>query len=230
MLVPETTPLRQSVREPLVAAAMIALACAHAGCGPGERVAEQTLVDYVEAVQSEDLDALFCLSAGTASATELGETAGQRRAGFEDWAHDRYARYLEGRDEGEVPLDGHGIVLVKLFALGRGTYYQVTGTRGVGDDGLEVETRLRFGYPELDLSRLSPGTTFYLCGTPPGTVHPVVVPAFHREVALDVLDTITVRWTLLREPAEAGCDERWTVASVEPVEGTAVARSVVWEC
>jgi hypothetical protein len=208
---------------------LIVVAFAQAGCGPGERVAEETLLSYVEAVQSEDLDALFCLSAGTASATELGGSAEQRRSGFQTWANDRYARYLEGRDEGQVPLDGHGIVLVKLFSLGRGTYYRIVGVRKVGEDVLEVDTRLRFGYPELDLSRLSPGTTFYLCGMPPGSVHAVVVPEFHQEVSLEVLDTITVRWTLLHEPAAAGCGERWTVASAETVEGTAVAQSVVWE-
>lgn len=209
---------------PLAAVALLALAAA---CTPGPRTAQQTLLDYTEAVQEEDLQALYCLSAGAASATELGADETQRRAGFERWARQWYESYLQGRDSGRVEFGEHGIVLVKLFALGRGTYYSITGIRSLGTDGLEVETRLRFGYRGMDLSRLSPGTTFYLCGVPPGRVHPIVVRP-NREESVEVLDTLTLRWILSREPETEGCPERWAVASVDPVEGSESTEQITW--
>jgi len=205
------------------------LAAASSACGPGDRTAQQALLPYIEAVQQEDLDALFCLSAGAADAPELGATREERRAAFGEWARDRYERYLEGRDTGRVEVDGHGIVLVKLFSLGRGTFYSILGAREVAESAIEVDTRLRFGYAGLDLSRLSPGTTFYLCGAPPGRVHPVVVPARHEEVGFEVLESITVRWTMVRLDAGTGCPDRWAVVSAEPLDETLVTESIVWE-
>jgi len=183
---------------------------------------------YMEAVQDEDLAALFCLSAGATAAGELGATEEERRERFRTWARDWYQAYLDGRDEGRVEIGEHGIVLVKLFALGRGTFYDVVGTRVVAPETMEVETRLRFGYAGIDLSRFSPGTTFYLCGAPPGVVHPVVLEPY-REVSLEVLETIVVRWTLVREAASDGCPERWAVASAEPLAGTSSTERITWE-
>jgi hypothetical protein len=209
-------------------AALIVLALSAApSCGPGERTARETLLAYTAAVQDEDLDALYCLSAGAADALELGADEASRRTGFKRWARDWYRTYEETRETGQVDFGEHGIVLVKLFALGRGTFYTVSEIRLPAPDVMEVLTRLRFGYAGLDLSRLSPGTTFYLCGTPPGRVHPIVVEPY-REVSLEVLDTLVLRWTLVRQPEGSDCGERWAVASVGPVEGTETSEQVTW--
>lgn len=196
-------------------------------CAPGPRTAQDTLLEYLDAVNEENLEELFCLSAGAAGAEELGVTAEERREGFRAWAREWYQVYLDGRDAGRVEIGEHGIVLVQLFALGRGTFYEITGTRATAPGTLEVETRLRFGYSGLDLSRFSPGTTLYLCGAPPGVVHPIVVEPY-REVSVDVLDSVVVRWTLLREEASADCPERWTVASAEPLDETATTEQITW--
>lgn len=209
-------------------AALVALTLfAISSCGPGERTARETLLAYTAAVQDEDLDALYCLSAGAADALELGADDAGRRTGFQRWARDWYRTYEEDRETGRVDFGEHGIVLVKLFALGRGTFYSVTEIRLPAPDVMEVLTRLRFGYAGLDLSRLSPGTTFYLCGAPPGRVHPIVVEPY-REVSVEVLDKLVLRWTLVRQPEGSGCSERWAVASVEPVAGTETSERITW--
>ena len=208
--------------------ALLALALfATPSCGPGERTAREALLAYTAAVQDEDLDALYCLSAGATEALELGADDVSRRSGFRRWARDWYRTYEEDRETGEVDFGEHGIVLVKLFALGRGTFYTVTQTRRTAPEVMEVLTRLRFGYAGIDLSRLSPGTTFYLCGAPPGRVHPIVVEPY-REVSVEVLDTLMLRWTLVRQSEGSGCAERWAVASVAPVEGTESSERLTW--
>jgi hypothetical protein len=198
-----------------------------AACGPGARTAQDTLTEYTEAVQAEDLERLYCMSAGAAEADELGADDAERRANFEEWARGWYQVYLEDRDEGWVELGEHGIVLVKLFALGRGTFYSVSGMRTVGPGVIEVETRLRFGYSGIDLSRLSPGTTFYLCGDPPGRVHPIVVRPY-EEVSVEVLDSVTVRWTLVRHPAFGECPEGWAVAGAEVPPDSVSSETITW--
>jgi hypothetical protein len=208
-----------------LAAALAALCLA--ACGPGTRTAQETLIAYTEAVQAEDLDTLFCMSAGVAEAVELGADEAERRANFDAWAREWYRAYLDGRDAGWVEIGEHGIVLVKLFALGRGTFYSLTGVRPLGSDAVEVETRLRFGYSGLDLSRLSPGTTFYLCGEPLGRVHPIVVRPY-EEVSVKVLESVTVRWTLVRHPAFGGCAEGWAVAAVDPVTDSVDSETITW--
>lgn len=209
------------------ALAGLLLVLAAGSCAPGPRTAQDTLLRYMRAVQDEDLPALFCMSAGATRAEELGVAEEEREGNFQTWAREWYRVYQDGRDTGRVEIGEHGIVLVKLFALGRGTFYDVVGTRAAGPGTMEVDTRLRFGYSGIDLSRFSPGTTFYLCGSPPGVVHPVLMEP-HKEVSLEVLETVTVRWTLVREEASGGCPERWTVASAAPLDEGFGTERITW--
>jgi len=100
--------------------------------------------------------------------------------------------------------------------------------RTIDSEMLEVETLIRFGYSRIDLSRLSPGTTFYLCGEPLGRIHAIVVPAFSREVTVDVLESVALRWTLVRRPASDLCAEGWAVAAVEPLEDRVSFETISW--
>jgi len=208
-------------------AALCCLALLLAACWPGPRTAQDTLLEYMNAVQEEDLEALFCLSAGAAQADELGVTEEERRANFRTWAGEWYRAYQDGREAGRVEIGDHGVALVKLFSLGRGTFYEVLGTRVAAPGTVEVDTLLRFGYSGIDLSRFSPGTTFYLCGAPPGVVHPVRMEPY-REVSLEVLDTVAVRWTMVREEASGNCPARWAVASAAPLEETVGTERITW--
>ncbi len=197
-------------------------------CSTDARTAPETIEAYLEAVQSEDFRALFCLSAGAREAEELGDDESGRRSGFESWARAEYDRYREGRDRGFIELDGEAIPLVKLFSLGRGAFYTYQTRQSAGEGSLVVRTTIRFGYPQVNLSRLSPGTTFYLSGVPVGRVHAVQVPAGPREVRVEVMDTVAVEWGLTRAEAGAGCAAGWTVVSALPVEGSATATDVTW--
>jgi len=199
-----------------------------AGCETSP-TAPETVEAYVEAVQSHDLDALYCLMAGASQAQELGAEETERRAGFESWALALYDSYTEGRDEGWVDLDEQGLVLVKLFSLGRGTYFTDTGSRSVGPDVRVLTSEVRFGYSNVDLSRFSPGTTFYVSGPPVGRVHAIRVPAGSEEVTVDLLTNVRLEWTLLRTPpGEGPCSGHWAVASLTWVEGSVRSTEVTW--
>ena len=155
-----------------------------AACGGGAGPATGALPPFFEAVQSRDIDALYCMMAGASSAEELGATPAERRAAFESWADAFYEAYERDRDEGWIDLDEQGLSLVKLFALGRGTFvsHRVVGSPGAG--AKVVESEVRFGYAHIDLSRFSPGTTLYACGAPVGRVHPIRIPAGSREISV----------------------------------------------
>jgi len=205
----------------------VVLATAVAGC-ESRRTVIDTLVEYAAAVQAEDFDRLYCLSAGAASAEELGADAAARRTAFNEWARAHFDAYLQGRDEGFVPLDGHGIELVKLFALGAGTFQDFGPARSAGADARRVSGTLRFGYGQIDLSRFVPGTTIYLAGVPVGTIEPVVVPFAGGEVSAEVLETVSVEWTVVRSAKVGDCAAGWTVASVEPVAGSERSTELTW--
>ena len=165
---------------------------------------------------------------GAAAAEELGATDADRRAAFESWAVGHYAEYEEGRERGRVELDEQGLTLVKLFSLGRGTFVKHGPLRSLGPDSALVESRVRFGYAHIDLSSFSPGTTFYVCGVPVGRVYPIRVPTGSREVTVDVLDSVTIEWTLLRTAATETCLGGWKIAAARPVPGSEVAAEVTW--
>jgi hypothetical protein len=199
------------------------------GCAPGGRTATETVEAFVQAVQSQDLEDLYCLMAGATEAEELGATQEERRSGFESWALALYDSYREGRDEGWVELDSQGLVLVKLFALGNGTFFTQTGTSSRGPDVRLLTSEVRFGYGNVDLSRFSPGTTFYVAGVPVGRVHAIRVPAGSEEVTVEVLETIRLEWTLLRAPdGQSPCGGGWKVASLDWVEDSESSMEVTW--
>jgi len=207
---------------------LAAVALSAAACDPAIRTASETLRAYYEAVQEQDYASLYCLMAGASRAAELGATDAERRAGFAAWAQAYTEAYETGRNEGRVELDEQGLALVRMFALGRGAYATQEHARKDGPDAMVVETKVRFGYAHVDLSPLSPGTTFYVCGAPVGRMHAVRVPKGSREVSVDALDTVTVVWTLVRSPAREGCPAGWTVASGQPLPGSATTTEITW--
>lgn len=207
--------------------ALIGLGLLGIGCS-GQRSAKETVLLFQSAVQQEDLAQLYCLSAGASGSAELGDDEGERRAGFAAWARAQYDVYREGRDRGWVELDGDAIRTVKLFSLGRGTFFEFDPAQRLDADSMLLPVQLRFGYGQLDLSRLSPGTTFYLNGVPVGSVHPVRVPSRAREIRLEVLDRVTVEWTLVREERQGGCPGGWAVSSAIPLEGSELTTEITW--
>lgn len=211
------------------AAASLTLALAVlAACGPGEGVAWRTVDGYMQAVQTEDLDALFCLSAGAAGEGLEGLEADAARSAFEAWARAEYDAYLSGRDRGGVDLDASAIVLVKAFTLGKGTFYNIDTVRSVGRDAAEVTMNVRFAYGDINIGGLKPDTTFYVCGVPAGRIHAIRIPRFPGREEREVLNSVVLRWTLVRQPAAAGCEERWTVNRVEVVPESVTTDRIEW--
>jgi len=198
-----------------------------AGCAD-QRSPRDCLLEFTRAIQDRDAATLFCLSAGAAGSDSLGPDPETRKEGFGRWFEAELLAYEEARDEGSIELTGHGVRLTKLLALGRGTFYQEVGRRRAGDDGLLVRTRLEMAYSQIDLSGLSPGTTFYVAAAPLGRVVPVVVPARAEEIRVEALESVMIDWTLLREDASDGCPGGYKIASVEPVASTASTRSLTW--
>jgi hypothetical protein len=199
-----------------------------AGCGPGRNVAGDTIEAYLYAVQEEDLDRLFCLSAGAAGNPGSGPDAGSRREAFEGWATAEYDAYLDGRDRGFVDLESSPIPVVKTFTLGKGTFFRVDRVVPAGEGVSTADMTIRLSYASLSLADLSPGTGFYLSGVPLGTVYRVRVPRFGGEVQHEVLDEVRVRWTLTREAAADGCPEGWKVYEAIPDPATVTAQTVTW--
>ena len=115
-----------------------------------------------------------------------------------------------------------------LLALGSGTYAQYAPARPAGDGSYDLVSDLRFGYRAVDLSTFSPGTTFYLTGTPVGAVHAVVVPRGYREVTLEVLETLRLEWTLVRSGGGDACPPGWAVAGVEALDDSAASTRLTW--
>ncbi len=197
-------------------------------CGTPEGEARAALAQFFSAVQERDGGRLYCLMAGAADSTDLGATDAERRAGFERWAAARYEAYESGRDAGWVELDPGGLALVKLFALGRGTFVTHERVRPAGAGRLSVESRVRFGYAHVDLSPLAPGTTFYVCGAPVGRVHAVEVPYDARDVSLEALSDVTIAWTLVRGAAAGGCPGGWAVETAQVREDSVTTAAITW--
>lgn len=209
-------------------AAAILVVLFAASCGPGMPTARDTLDPFLAAVQERDAEALYCMLAGAAESTALGANESERREGFADWLDAHYEAYEIGRDSGFVEPDEQGIALTKTLALGKGTFFELRSPLRAGPDGLRVRMDLRMGYGALPLSRFSPGTTFYVCGVPLGRIHALEVPAHSTEVAAEVLETVSLEWSLVRREAGAGCPERWAVAAVAPIEGSITSRDITW--
>jgi len=213
----------ESPTPPLAALACLLLT----GCAT-ERSPGESLLDFTRAIQDRDSAKLFCLSAGAAGSESLGLDPETRREAFGRWLDAELLAYEEARDEGASELTGHGIRLTRLFALGRGTFYQEVSRTAVGADGIRLRTRLDLAYAQIDLSGLTPGTTFYLATAPVGRVVPVVIPSGAKEIGVEALDTVMVDWTLLRQGEVDGCPAGYRIAAVEPVAGSGRTRSFTW--
>ena len=203
----------------ITAAIAVAATAVLAACGPGAQEVERAIRDYCDAVQDQDLPRLTCLSAGAAD-TDPDQ--------FHAWVESQYADYFDGRDQGWVDIGSGGIAMVKTFSIGRGTYYRLDRVRPVADDAVEAVMTLTFGYGAINLSNLLPGTTFYVAGAPPGRIHPVVVPRGSEQIEREVLTSVQLVWTLVRQPGRGSCEPAWTVHTVEVAEESVRTTRLEW--
>jgi len=196
-------------------------------CAPGRAVAEDVLTRFVDAVQQEDLDTLYCMLAGASASEGTPADPQAQRAEFDRWAASRYLEYERMRDAGGGDLGGDGLLLVKAFALGKGTYYSVD-TATFGEATLTADVSVTFAYGQINYAGLSPGTTFYVAASPPGRIKAIRIPHGSDSITEEVLESLTARWELARVQATPACPAGWAVVSVEPVPGSETTSRVTW--
>lgn len=190
-------------------------------------MATERLSSYTDAVQSADVQALFCLVAGAAGSEELGVDRETRVEGLTRWFDDLMRRYEVDRDIGRVEIEEDPAVLVRLLTLGKGSYYRVERAR-IDGDRLDVDLTVRLAYGSIDVAPLSPGTTFYVAGVPPGRVHAVRIPRSSAEITHRVLAEVPVRFTFVRAAPADGCGERWAVAEAAVDGDGTSAETLTW--
>jgi hypothetical protein len=218
------------VARPALAAAalLLSLLPGLTGCESKRGIAEGVVFSFLSAVQLEDHDALYCLLYGASEVEGGTDAVAARRDAFDDWVEARFQEYFSGRDTGSLDLGDDGIVLAKAFALGKGTYYTLRSVRSDGDS-LEAVMDVTLAYSEINIADLPPRTTFYVCTLPVGAIRPVRIPTGTADFTLEVLDTIALRWTLVRAEGTAACPAGWAVADVTPLDSTATTTEVTWE-
>ncbi len=200
-----------------------ALATVAAGCTPGRRTAGEVVFPYIDAIQQGNLEAVWCLYAGSAAGTAASD-----RAAFQAWARSRLVAFDRGKSAGSVDLGDDGISLVKAFGLGTGTLVGIASVRSAGSGELVVDTPATFHYEQIDASSLPPGSTFAVSVLPLGKMVTVTVTGGSGKTTLDALKTATIRWTLKRMPRKDGCGSDWGVASVAPLAGSATTAPTTW--
>lgn len=228
--IPSSAALRRAARPVLapMAAVLLLLLPWLTSCESKRGIAEGAVFSFLSAVQLEDHDALYCLLYGASEIEGGPDVVAARREAFDAWVRARYEAYITGRDAGRLDLGDDGIVLAKALALGKGTYYTLRSVRQDGDS-LDVVMDVTLAYPEINIADLPPRTTFYVCTLPVGEIRPVRIPTGTADFTLEVLDTLAVRWTLVRAEATASCPEGWAVADVTPLDETATTTEVTWE-
>ncbi len=187
---------------PVVSLAAFALLGLGAACdGPG---AEKALALWFDAVQSLDVTALARVDASAPPGAPPGAD-GEPDEAYEEWAagvREAIEQFETERDGGSFTADPRGYALVRAAGLGRGAFWQVERSRRA-DGAREVVLRVNFGYGEIPYGSLPPGTTVYLLGHPPGTVH-VIELGRGRRVQMDVLRHAFFRARLVRRPGADG--------------------------
>lgn len=192
--------MARPVRRSAATIAVVLAVVLSASCGAGDD-AETVLAAWFDAVQSGDPLGLADVDASApADRTRAGE--GQPPTPFDAWAAgvtEVLARFEQERDEGRFTIDPRGYALVRAAGLGRGAFWQVE-RRGRREGRDELLVRINFGYGEIPYGSLPPGTTVYLLGHPPGTIHAIELGR-GRRVQVDVLEHAYVRATLRRRGA-----------------------------
>lgn len=177
------------------------------------------LDQYFASVQAQTPDDLKCMLTG---ADQVGQDGS-----FSQWLLGRYESYLDGRDEGEVPFHPDGITLVKTFALGKGTWYELMSVRESGPYRI-YRTEIRFAYDAARWERFSPGTTVYLAAAPPGAVEPVTIPYQSKTIQAEVLKNLQIDWFMERVSDRTDCEQAWTLTEARVVDESIETEKLQW--
>ncbi len=203
---------------------VLVVALASVGCGPGRRTAGEAIFVYIDAVQASNYPLIRCLYVGR----QFPGGAGAPDTEFNAWVDRRLEAFEKGRAKGQVDLESDGITMIKAFGLGTGTALGITSVKSKGDE-LEVLTPATFNYDQIDAPSLPEKAKFLVAVLPLGTVTTVEVKEGSGRMSLDVLKSLTLRWTLARVERKGNCRSEWGVASVAVVPESAKTVRVEWK-
>ncbi len=197
---------------------------ASSGCGPGRRTAGEAIFPYIDAVQASNYDLIRCLYAGP----QFPGGASASDTDFNAWVDGRLAAFERGKAKGQVDLESDGIAMIKAFGLGTGTLLGITSVQSKGGQ-IEVSTPATFNYDEIDAPSLPNGAKFLVATLPLGTVTTLEVKEGSGRMSVEVLKSLTLRWTLKRVERRGNCSSEWGVAAVAAVPESARTVRVEWK-
>ncbi len=199
-------------------------------CSPPLQYEGEKLIHaYINAVQKQDYKTLYALRADLfEEATHLADN--EKKSHFENFRRNmgkKYKEYEEGREQGELVFDHDGIILVKAFVLGKGTFYQPVHWMRVSETTAFMDTLLEFGYAHINYSTFPNGTVIYLMGYPLGRVDSLCIQKSGK-VAKRVLKEAKVRWWFEKKKASHLSPSGWYIKSIEVLEDSIKYETVTW--
>lgn len=192
-----------------------------------------TIIDYIAAVQGQDIGRLYQLRSGRQPppgilpglphVTAIWENRPFEPSGnlgfdlLRERAQVAYHLYEKGRERGRLRLSPLGIVLIKGLVLGKGVMYNVVERIDHPDGRVTVILQVDLNYEQINYHQLPDGTIVYFMGHPLGATHPATVGERLRG-AVKLLDLLRVRVDLA--PAGPASAHGWQVLSFTPQPGS----------
>jgi hypothetical protein len=225
-----------TIRVCVVCVALLALYCtlplSTACYRPPDHVVD-TIIDYIAAVQGQDIGRLYQLRSGLKPPPDIRPGLPHVTAIWEDRpfppsgnpafdllrerAQLAYHLYDKGRERGSLRFSPLGIVLIKGLVLGRGVMYSVARRIDHADGRVTAYLQVDLNYEQINYQELPQGTIVYFMGYPLGATHPATVG--QRLVgAVKLLDRLQVRVDLA--PAGPPAVHGWRVTSFSPQWGS----------
>lgn len=219
-------------------AVLLALCCAipflSTACYRPPDFVVDTIIDYISAVQGQDIGRLYQLRSGLQPPPDIRPGLPHVTAIWEDRAftpsgnlafdllRDRaqlqYHLYERGRERGRLTFSPLGIVLIKGLVLGRGVMYSVAERIDHPNGRVTAILQVDLNYEQINYRQLPDGTIVFFMGYPLGTTHPATVG--QRLVgAVQLLDLLRIRVDLA--PAGPTSVHGWRVLTFTPEPGSA---------
>ncbi len=192
-----------------------------------------TIIDYIAAVQGQDIGLLYQLRSGLTPPPDIRPGLPHIPAIWEDRpfppsgnlafdllrerAQLAYHQYDKGRTRGKLRLSPLGIVLIKGLVLGRGVMYNVAERVDHPDGRVTAYLQVDLNYEQINYHQLPDGTIVYFMGYPLGATYPATVG--QRLVgAVKLLDRLRIRVDLA--PAGPTSVHGWRLLSFTPQPGS----------
>jgi hypothetical protein len=196
---------------------------------PLQSEGERLVHTYINAVQRKDYKTLYELRADLVDeVSPLSENKKENH--FEFFKRNmekKYENYEKGRERGELIFSQEGIVLIKAFVLGKGTFYQPIHWVQVSETKGFIDTLLEFGYAYINYDTFPEGTVIYLMGYPLGRIDKLTIQRSGK-VVKKVLKEGRVRWWFEKKKPSHLSPSGWHIKSIEVLEDSMKYETVTW--